>query len=53
MQTWESETSFQEKIANDPNVKKYLDPKALDQTFDLKRQLRSVDAIFQRTFAPK
>ena len=53
MQAWETETSFREKIANDPNVKKYLDAKALDHTFDLKRQLRSVDAIFRRTFETK
>ena len=53
MQAWETETSFREKIANDPNVKKYLDAKALEHTFDLKRQLRSVDAIFRRTFETK
>ncbi len=53
MQAWETETSFREKITNDPNVKKYLDAKALDKTFDLKRQLRSVDAIFRRTFETK
>jgi adenylosuccinate lyase len=53
MQAWETETSFQEKIKNDPNVKKYLDAKALEHTFDLKRQLRSVDAIFRRTFETK
>src|SRR6202046_5494835 len=53
MQAWESESSFQEKIKNDPNVKKYLDTKALDHTFDLNRQLRSVDDIFRRTFETK
>ena len=53
MQAWETETSFREKITNDPNVKKYLDAKALEHTFDLKRQLRSVDAIFRRTFETK
>jgi len=53
MQAWETETSFREKISNDPNVKKYLDAKALEHTFDLKRQLRSVDAIFRRTFETK
>src|SRR6202142_3367423 len=53
MQAWETETSFREKIANDPNVKKYLDAKALEHTFELNRQLRSVDAIFRRTFETK
>ena len=53
MQAWETETSFRDKISNDPGVKKYLDAKALEHTFDLKRQLRSVDAIFRRTFETK
>ncbi len=53
MQAWETETSFREKISKDPNVQKYLDAKALEHTFDLKRQLRSVDAIFRRTFETK
>ena len=53
MAAWETETSFREKVAKDPNIKKYLDAKALEHTFDLKRQLRSVDAIFRRTFETK
>jgi adenylosuccinate lyase len=50
MAAWESETSFQQRIADDPNIRRYLDAKALTHTFDLKRQLKSVDAIFQRVF---
>jgi adenylosuccinate lyase len=50
MAAWESETSFRDRIASDPNVAKYLDAKALEHTFDLKRQLRAVDALFQRVF---
>jgi adenylosuccinate lyase len=50
MAAWESETSFQQRIADDPNVRRYLDAKALAHTFDLKRQLRAVDAIFHRVF---
>jgi adenylosuccinate lyase len=53
MAAWESETSFGERIAADPNVKKFLDEKALAHTFDLKRQLRAVDAIFRRVFGSK
>ena len=53
MAAWESETSFQERVAADPNIRRFLDGKALDRTFDLKRQLRSVDAIFERVFGAK
>jgi adenylosuccinate lyase len=53
MAAWESETSFQERIAADPNMRKFLDEKALAHTFDLRRQLRAVDAIFSRVFGSK
>ncbi|HXX45740.1 MAG TPA: adenylosuccinate lyase [Candidatus Acidoferrales bacterium] len=50
MAAWESETSFKDRVAADPNVRKFLDEKALAHTFDLQRQLRAVDAIFKRVF---
>jgi adenylosuccinate lyase len=50
MAAWESESSFQERVAADPNIWKFLDEKALAHTFDLRRQLRAVDAIFRRVF---
>ncbi len=50
MAAWESETSFKERIAADANIRKFLDEKALAHTFDLRRQLRAVDAIFVRVF---
>ncbi|HTZ74089.1 MAG TPA: hypothetical protein VMB47_09220, partial [Candidatus Aquilonibacter sp.] len=53
MAAWESETSFQDRVTADPNIQKFLDAKALAHTFDLKRQLRAVDAIFQRVFGAK
>jgi adenylosuccinate lyase len=53
MAAWESETSFLERIAGDANIRKFLDEKALAHTFDLHRQLRSVDAIFSRVFGSK
>jgi adenylosuccinate lyase len=53
MAAWESETSFQDRIAADPNIHKFLDEKALAHTFDLKRQLRAVDEIFRRVFGAK
>ena len=50
MAAWESDTSFQKRVAADPRIARYLDEKALARTFDLKRQLRYVDAIFDRVF---
>jgi adenylosuccinate lyase len=53
MAAWESETSFRDRIASDANIGKFLDEKALAHTFDLHRQLRSVDAIFNRVFGSR
>ena len=53
MAAWESETSFQGRVAADPGIRKFLDDKALANTFDLHRQLRAVDAIFRRVFGAK
>jgi adenylosuccinate lyase len=50
MAAWESDTSFRERVSADPWIARYLDAKALARTFDLKRQLRFVDAIFDRVF---
>jgi adenylosuccinate lyase len=50
MAAWESETSFRDRVAADPNVRKYLDEAALKNTFSLERQLRNVGAIFERLF---
>ena len=50
MAAWETESSFRERIAADPNIGKFLDEKGLARTFDLRRQLRAVDAIFRRVF---
>ncbi|HXY79354.1 MAG TPA: adenylosuccinate lyase [Candidatus Bathyarchaeia archaeon] len=50
MAAWESETSFKDRVSADPNIRKFLDEKALAHSFDLHRQLRAVDAIFKRVF---
>jgi adenylosuccinate lyase len=50
MAAWETDTSFRERVASDARIAKYLDAKALAYTFDLQRQLRYVDAIFDRVF---
>jgi adenylosuccinate lyase len=53
MAAWESETSFRDRVAADPNIAKFLKPAQLEKTFSLERQLRSVDAIFARVFGAK
>ena len=50
MAAWESESSFRERVATDARITKYLDANGLAHTFDLQRQLRCVDAIFDRVF---
>jgi adenylosuccinate lyase len=50
MAAWETDTNFQERVAKDARITKFLDAKALAHTFDLQRQLRYVDAIFNRVF---
>jgi adenylosuccinate lyase len=51
MAAWETDSNFRERVAGDARVTKYLDAKALAHAFDLQRQLRYVDAIFERVFA--
>jgi len=50
MASWETDTSFRERVEKDARVTKYLTPKELEHTFDLKRQLICVDKIFDRVF---
>jgi adenylosuccinate lyase len=50
MAAWESDGNFRGRVASDERITKYLDAKALAHTFDLQRQLRYVDAIFDRVF---
>ena len=50
MAAWESESNFRELIAADARITKFLDAAALMRAFDLNRQLRSIDAIFERVF---
>src|SRR2546430_6441424 len=53
MAAWETDSSFRARVANDSRIIKFLDAKTLEHTFDLRRHLRYVDAIFARVFAEK
>jgi len=50
MEAWETDSSFRERVAADVRITKFLDSNALAHTFDLDRQLRYVDRIFDRVF---
>ncbi len=50
MGAWETETNFRQRVVSDPRIKIFLDRNALENTFDLNRHLRFVDAIFDRVF---
>jgi adenylosuccinate lyase len=50
MAAWEAETSFRERVAKDRRITKYMTPEDLEHTFDLNRQLRNVDKLFDRVF---
>jgi adenylosuccinate lyase len=50
MAAWETDTSFRQRVSDDTRIKVFLNPAALEKTFDLTRHLRYVDAIFARVF---
>ncbi len=50
MAAWESGGSFRERITADTRIGKFLDAAALARAFDVRRQLRHVDALFARVF---
>ena len=50
MQAWEHESDFHAAIQADPAITRLLSPEKLTEAFSLPRQLRHVDAIFQRVF---
>ena len=53
MAAWESDSSFKDRVSADANIRKFLNEQALAHTFDLRRQLRAVDAIFTRVFGAR
>ena len=50
MRAWENGEDFRNLVEADPDISRTLAPAELDAAFDLKRQLRHVDAIFTRVF---
>ena len=50
MKAWENGEDFRKLVAADPDIAGALSPAELDAAFGLQRQLRHVDAIFERVF---
>jgi adenylosuccinate lyase len=51
MRAWESGGDFRQSIQGDTEIGRYLSVTQLAHVFDVKRQLRNVDAIFDRVFS--
>jgi adenylosuccinate lyase len=50
MQSWKEESNFRLAVTEDPQIQSYLSPEKIAGSFSLERQLRNVDAIFDRVF---
>ena len=50
MRAWQKDLNFRELVMKDKKITKRIPPKKLAQAFNLKRQLRNVDRIFDRVF---
>ena len=50
MRAWEEEGDFRAAIENDPEIRAVLAPEKIAESFSLERQLKNVDAIFERVF---
>jgi adenylosuccinate lyase len=51
MRAWKEGLNFRELVSKDSNITRRVKHEAIRRAFDLKRQLRNVDAIFERVFA--
>ncbi|MFQ3581283.1 MAG: adenylosuccinate lyase [Chloracidobacterium sp.] len=52
LRAWDTGDNFVALASQDAEVQAYLTPSELHRLFDLNHQLRNVDAIFKRVFAP-
>jgi len=50
MRAWREGLNFRQLVTHDPNITKHVPANIVEQAFDLKRQLRNIDAIFARVF---
>jgi adenylosuccinate lyase len=48
MKAWKEDLNFRDEVERDPAITRLLSPEKLEKTFETKRQLGNVDAIFER-----
>jgi adenylosuccinate lyase len=53
MRAWKESLNFRELIATDPDITDRVPARVIEKAFDLKRQLRNIDAIFAQVFNAK
>jgi adenylosuccinate lyase len=53
MRAWKDGRNFRELVLKDKSITTRVPSKQIERAFDLKRQLRNVDAIFARVFGEK
>jgi len=51
MKAWEEDGDFRAAIEADPEIRAYLNDEQIKKAFSVERQLRNIDAIFDRVFA--
>src|SRR4051794_1553650 len=51
MNAWETGGDFRAAIENDEQIRRWLPPEKLSESFSLERQLRNVSTVFHRVFA--
>ena len=52
MRSFHEQKDFKSLLLADPDLTKVLTPAEVEKAFDLNDQMRNVDAIFERVFAP-
>ncbi|MBA3916304.1 MAG: adenylosuccinate lyase, partial [Acidobacteriales bacterium] len=50
MRSWKEGTDFRSAILNDPEITGRVPREQVERAFDLRRQLKNIDAIFKRVF---
>ncbi|MFH0813529.1 MAG: adenylosuccinate lyase [Pseudomonadota bacterium] len=50
MEVWRGTQQFKDMILNDPEILNYVNPKEIEEAFDVEHQLRHLDFIFHRVF---
>ena len=53
MRAWKEDRNFRELVMQDPKITQHVPAKVIERAFELKRQLRNIDAIFARVFGTK